>query len=325
VGHRKYSSPRHGSLAYLPRGRAARLLPRVKYWPSAEGEVSPLGFVGFKAGMTSAYFIDNIPNSPTEGLEIQKAATIVATPPLRVVGVAVYERVGGVLRELLRIWSDKFVDEIRRRVKGLNANAEQGLRKLEGLRQRIGEVRLIVATDNKLVGAGKTPHIAEIKVGGETQKALQYALGRVGEQVAVSEVFKPGQYVDLLAVSKGKGFQGVVKRYGVAILQRKSRKTRRGVASIGPWHPAYLMYTVPRSGQMGYQRRTEFNKRILLISGEAGKYTPKGGFNRFGLLRSEFVVLEGSVAGTPKRPVILRAPARPPNVREAPQVTLIKV
>ncbi|MEM4187004.1 MAG: 50S ribosomal protein L3, partial [Candidatus Caldarchaeum sp.] len=33
MGRRKYSRPRHGSLAYLPRGRARSILPRVKHWP----------------------------------------------------------------------------------------------------------------------------------------------------------------------------------------------------------------------------------------------------------------------------------------------------
>jgi len=36
LGHRKKSAPRRGSLAYLPRGRAARHLGRIRYWPVVE-------------------------------------------------------------------------------------------------------------------------------------------------------------------------------------------------------------------------------------------------------------------------------------------------
>lgn len=81
--------------------------------------------------------------------------------------------------------------------------------------------------------------------------------------------------MDVLAITKGKGFQGPVKRWGVKILPRKSRKTKRGVAVIGPWHPTRVLYTVPRAGQMGYFQRTEYNKRILKIGADGKEITPR--------------------------------------------------
>ena len=73
---------------------------------------------------------------------------------------------------------------------------------------------------------------------------------------------------------KGKGWQGVVKRWGVRILQHKSRKTKRGIATLGPWHPNRVLYTVPRAGQMGYHQRTEYNKRILEIGKNGEEIIP---------------------------------------------------
>lgn len=321
MGRRKYSRPRHGSLAFLPRGRAKSLLPRVKHWP--DGKEGPLGFVVYKVGMTSIHFIDNTPGSPTQGSEITKSCTVVAAPPLKVIGLVVYGQENGRLKDLGRFWVSNVPEEIKRR--NPTFRPTPGTENINRLKDQIAEVRLIVATQPNLVGAGKTPNILEIKVGGLVSSALEKAQQLLGSEIRVSDVFKEGEYVDIIGVTKGKGFQGVVKRYGVSILQRKSRKTRRGVAAIGPWNPHYVMYTVPRSGQMGYHRRTEYNKRILRISPDPSTINPSSGWHRFGLVKTDYLVLEGSVAGTPLRPLILRAPARPPKHQEPPEITLLEV
>jgi len=145
------------------------------------------------------------------------------------------------------------------------------------------------------------------------KEVLEYARGVRGKTVGVTEVFKEGQLVDAIAITKGKGFQGPVKRWGVRILSRKSRKIKRGVACIGPWRPPRVLYTVPRAGQMGYHKRTEYNKRILKIGVDGKEVTPSGGFVRYGVVKSTFLLLKGSVPGPRKRLVRLRVPARPPT------------
>jgi large subunit ribosomal protein L3 len=321
LGRRKYSRPRHGSLAYLPRGRSSRFLPRVKHWP--DGRDGPLGFVAFKVGMTAVHFIDNRPGSPTQGSEVRSAATVIAAPPLKVIGLALYGKEEGRLVDVGRIWSPEFSEEVKRRNKTFNPSP--GPEKVEELREKVAEVRLIVATQPRLVGLGKKPLITEIKIGGDVESALRKGLELLGKELRLSDVFKEGEFVDVIGVTKGKGFQGVVKRYGVSILQRKSRKTRRGVAAIGPWNPHYVMYTVPRSGQMGYHRRTEFNKRLLKISSDTQAVNPASGWHRFGIIRTEYAVVEGSLPGTPKRPLILRIAAKPPRLTEPPKLTLLEV
>jgi large subunit ribosomal protein L3 len=321
LGRRKYSRPRHGSLAYLPRGRSSRFLPRVKHWP--DGRDGPLGFVAFKVGMTAVHFIDNRPGSPTQGSEVRSAATVIAAPPLKVIGLALYGKEEGRLVDVGRIWSPEFSEEVKRRNKTFNPSL--GPEKVDELREKVAEVRLIVATQPRLVGLGKKPLITEIKIGGDVESALRKGLELLGKELRLSDVFKEGEFVDVIGVTKGKGFQGVVKRYGVSILQRKSRKTRRGVAAIGPWNPHYVMYTVPRSGQMGYHRRTEFNKRLLKISSDTQAVNPASGWHRFGIIRTEYAVVEGSLPGTPKRPLILRIAAKPPRLTEPPKLTLLEV
>ena len=131
----------------------------------------------------------------------------------------------------------------------------------------------------------------------------------------------------MAAITTGKGFQGPVKRWGVAILQHKGRKTKRGVATLGPWKPTHVRYSVPRAGQMGYHQRVEYNKRILKIGKDGKEASVKGGYIRYGEVKGPYIILKGSVAGTEKRLVRLRQPARPPSAlpKSAPQITYISL
>ena len=133
--------------------------------------------------------------------------------------------------------------------------------------------------------------------------------------------------MDVVAITKGKGFQGPVKRWGIKILPRKSRKTKRGVAAIGPWKPARVLYTVPRAGQMGYHQRTEYNKRILKIGIDGKTITPKGGFLNYGEVKGTYIVVDGSLPGPSKRLVRLRCPVRPPKKipETPPNITYISL
>jgi large subunit ribosomal protein L3 len=86
------------------------------------------------------------------------------------------------------------------------------------------------------------------------------------------------------------------------------------------------MWTVAMAGQMGYHKRTEYNKKILKI-GEASQVdevNPKGGFVKYGLVKNGFVVLKGSIPGPSKRLVMLRKAVRPIGKHnDAPDITYI--
>ena len=123
-------------------------------------------------------------------------------------------------------------------------------------------------------------------------------------------MFNEGDYLDVKAVTKGKGIQGPVKRFHVRKLRPKAKK-QRIVGSIGPWNPSTVMWMVARPGQMGYHNRTESNKRILKISSNVSEVNPKAGFNKFGMVEGQYALIFGSVPGSIKRCIALRKSIRP--------------
>jgi large subunit ribosomal protein L3 len=331
MGHRKTHAPRHGSLAYLPRHRAKKPVARIRFWPKITAETPKLlGFAGYKAGMTYVFTIEDRKRSPNFGKEVMKAATIIEAPPILVCGVRTYTRDPYGLQQLTECWM-KNPPEILERSLVLpeSFNTEQMLQNLDEGIDRTTNIRLIIATQPSQASLSKKkPEITEIEIGGGTvPQQLEYAKSLLGKTVTAEEVFKSGQYADVAAITTGKGWQGPVKRWGVTILQAKGRKTKRGIATLGPWNPHHLMYSVARAGQMGYHQRIEFNKRILKIGKDGKDVNIKGGFLRYGNLKSSYMIIEGSVPGTEKRTIKFRVPARPPSlVSEAPpQVTYISM
>ncbi|UCC33786.1 MAG: 50S ribosomal protein L3 [Candidatus Bathyarchaeota archaeon] len=323
MGHRKKHAPRRGSLAYLPRGRAAREVARIRNWPIVEEGPVLLGFAGYKAGMTHVFLIDDREGSPTFGQEVMHSVTVVDAPPILACALKAYIRRQSNRHTFTEAWMKDAPKDLKRVFTiPENFNPENALGKMKDNLDRIEEFRLEVATQPRMAAGvpKKKPDLMEIKVGGGSiQEQFEYAEKLLGKTVSVINVFKEGQFVDVISVTKGKGFQGPVKRWGVKILPRKSRKTKRGVAVIGPWHPTRVLYTVPRAGQMGYFQRTEYNKRILKIGADGKEISPKGGFLRYGLVRGTYVLMEGSLPGPAKRLIRLRYPFRPPKeVPEAP-------
>ena len=320
-------APRRGSMAYSPRKRAKSISGRIRFWPDVEEGPRLLGFAGYKAGMTHVFVIEDRERSPDYGKEVRCAATVLETPPMLICGVRAYEKTVDGLKALTEVWMENPPEDLKRRIKTLRGGSpEEGFKLLEENIDRIAELRVIAATQPRLASVPKKkPELMEIKIGGGTrEEQLEYARELLGKTIRINDVFKPGEAVDVIGVTKGKGFQGPVKRWGVKILSHKSRKKRRDVGTLGPWHPARVMPTVPRAGQMGFHNRTEYNKRILLIGEDGEKVTPKGGFTRYGVIRTDYVLLKGSVMGPPKRLIKLRKAVRPPHFpEEPPKITYI--
>lgn len=332
----KINRPRRGSMGVYPRKRAASIVPRVRTWPDVElGRPVLLGFAGYKVGMAHAVLLEDRPTSPLYGKEVVRPVTILETPPLVVLGARLYglDPSTGALSCLGEAWAEtlpevtvrrgnkerrvRVMDMVRRRIVTLpeRIDSEAMWRKLEERAGLAAEVRAIVSTQPWLAGIGKkTPEVFEVPIGGvpAIEEKLQFVRGILGKEYPVDKSFEEGQLVDVVAVTKGKGWEGVVRRFGVTILPRwhKHRKGHRRTGTIGPQAPA-LMFTTPRPGQHGFHQRTEYNKRILRIGLDGVEVTPAGGFKHYGVVRSSYVVLQGSVPGPPKRLVIMRFPARP--------------
>jgi large subunit ribosomal protein L3 len=317
-------APRRGSMGFYPRVRAKSIRVTVKSWPKISLTTPKLlGFVGYKAFMCSVLLLDSYEKSPTYGKEVVKACTVIEVPPLFIAGIKLYGNRYGRLVNLTTIFTEKIPEKISKYYKFKNKKPIN----VDSLKNHIAEVRVIACTQPYLTTIGKKkPEIFEIKVGGEPVKALEYAQSVLGKEVKIDEVFNEGEYIDIIGITKGKGFQGVVKRFGVKILPRwhKHRKGYRKVGSIGPIEPT-LMRFVPRAGQMGFHKRTIYNKKIILLGKDPSIINKKGGIPHYGIIKNSFILLLGSVMGPPKRVIFLRAPIKPPkHARSYKLIQIIK-
>jgi large subunit ribosomal protein L3 len=120
--------------------------------------------------------------------------------------------------------------------------------------------------------AGTTPkrHLAEFKNQGS------YKLG----DVITVDYFEGGSFVDIVGTSKGKGFQGVVKRHGFkgvgeATLGQSDRQRHPG--SIGACsYPAKVFKGTRMAGRMGNERVTVQNLQIIKLIPEHNLILIKG-------------------------------------------------
>ena len=317
MGRRKWSAPRRGSLAFSPRKRASSWIARIKSWPEYEGDPKPLAFAGYKAGMTQVLATDGKKGSLTFGKEVVVPATVIEAPPMLVCGIRAYKETVEGLKVLTEAWMENPPKDLGRLITLPDKfDAGSRLKEIESRLDEIADIRLLLITQPRLAKRErKKPELLEVKVGGgsSVKDRFEYAKGLLGKEIKASEVFQEGQWIDVIAVTKGKGFQGPVKRWGVARLHHKSRKTVRGVGSIGPWTPSFVMRTVPRAGQMGFHRRTEYNKQVLKVGDDGADITPKGGFVNYGEINGGYLILKGSIPGPKKRLVTLRYAVRPPG------------
>jgi large subunit ribosomal protein L3 len=152
----------------------------------------------------------------------------------------------------------------------------------------------------------------EYKIGAtDVHTAFEYAKKVLGTDLRIADILSEGMLVDTIAVTKGHGTQGPVRRWGVNILQHKSRKTKRGVGCLGAWTPGNIRYTVPRAGQTGFHTRTTYNNIVVKIGERGEEITPAGGFVNYGVIRGDYVMVQGSIPGAVKRPVRFRFAIRP--------------
>lgn len=282
-----------------------------------------MAFAGYKSGMTHVMLTDNKSTSPTKRESIAVPVTVVECPPMKVAALVCYHRRANKLLLASQVWADK-PDKDLSRVLPVPKKSKMTIDKLKP--EEYTEFRLFVHTQPRLAGLKKTPEVFEVGLGGSAAQQLEYAKSILGKDVKVTDVFAAGQQVDAHAITTGKGLQGPVKRFGVSIRSHKSQKTIRGPATLGPWHGNFN-WTVPHAGQMGYHQRTEYNKWILQIGEDASKVNPAGGFVRYGLVKSPYLLIKGSLPGPKKRLIKLTTPLRQNKhiPKEAPSITHISV
>lgn len=315
MGHRKYSAPRRGSIAFRPRARAKSLEARVRTWPQLAAEKSSLlGFAGFKAGGIQILTVDDREKTPNFGKQLLNAATVIATPPMRIIGIRGYKHDLYGQHAIFDVYAKDLPKELSRKFDA--KSKDDGLSKAESLLDGASDVMAVVAVSPNSIGlAQKVPFIFEVAVSGENIRSqYDYVRSILGKEIKITDVFQIGQNIDVFGITRGKGIEGPVTRFGVKRKQHKSRKSVRAVGTLGPISPAVVMYTVARQGQRGFHQRTEYNKRILVISNTEkdaeNSINPSGGFKHYGLVRGDYIVVRGSVPGVPKRLLKMRQPIR---------------
>ncbi|KAI3641608.1 hypothetical protein MIR68_000359 [Amoeboaphelidium protococcarum] len=339
MSHRKYEHPRHGSLGFLPRKRARRHRGKVKSFPKDDPSkpVHMTAFMGYKAGMTHVVRDLDRPGSKMHKKEVVEAVTVIETPPLVVVGVVGYVETPRGLRSLTTVWSEHLSEEVRRRFyKNWYASKQKAFtkyakkyadekknitRELERMKKYCTVIRVIAHTQiSKLRLGQKKAHVMEVQLnGGSIADKVDYAFKHFEKEVPVSTVFEQNELIDVIGVTKGRGYEGVIHRWGAKKLPRKTHRGLRKIACIGAWHPSRVMYSVPRAGQDGYHHRTEMNKKIYRIGKGDDKanasteydltqkaITPMGGFVHYGVVRNDWLMIKGGCVGVKKRIMTLR-------------------
>jgi len=352
MSHRKFEAPRHGSLGFLPRKRCRRHQGKVKSFPKDDPK-SPChltAFMGYKAGMTHILREVDKPGSKLNKKEVVEGVTIVETPPMYVVGVVGYIETPQGLRSLTTVWAQHLSEQCRRRFYknwyrakkkaftkyALNYQDKKKKKRtidheLHRIKKYCTVVRVIAHTQiKKLHLRQKKAHIMEIQVnGGSIAQKVAFGVGLFEKPVSIDSIFHQNEQIDVIGITKGKGFEGVTTRWGTTRLPRKTHKGLRKVACIGAWHPSRVQWSVPRAGQHGYHHRTEINKKIYRI-GKKGtntgttpadltekKITPMGGFPHYGVVNQDFLMLKGCTVGIKKRPLTLRKSLVPQTSRTA--------
>ncbi|MFQ5573350.1 MAG: 50S ribosomal protein L3, partial [Nitrosopumilaceae archaeon] len=257
--------------------------------------------------------IDDREKTPNFGKQLVSLGTVIVTPPLHVVGIRGYKKDHIGIHAAFDIYAKDMPKNLSRI---LNTKTEgSNLEKVEKSVSKIHELFAIVAViprNAKL--EQKKPYVFEVGVrGGNIEKQFEFIKELLGKEVKIDQVFENGTSVDAGAITKGKGWEGPITRWGVKKKQHKSRKSVREVGSLGPISPQYVMYTVPRAGQRGFHQRVEYNKRIMIMSNTESnefKINPEGGFKHFGLVEGDYIVVKGSVPGTYRRLIKLRQQIR---------------
>jgi large subunit ribosomal protein L3 len=151
--------------------------------------------------------------------------------------------------------------------------------------ERPARVRKPLAGHFKKAGVPPTRVRREVKIakGAEAPKP--------GDQVLVTGVFANGDRVDVIGISRGKGFQGVMKRHNFAGgAATHGSMFHRAPGSIGASSfPSRVVKGMRAAGRMGGDRVTTRNLRVVQVDGE-----------------NNILVLKGSVPGAPGGYVIVR-------------------
>jgi len=301
-------------------------------------------FMGYKAGMTHCVrSVDKREGKKTVKKDMVDPVTIVETPPMKVCGMVGYIETPRGLRALSTVWAQNLPQSVLRRfyknyhtakkraftnyAKKYDEKADSKKhvnRDIQRIKKYCQVVRVLCSTQiEKCKLRQRKAHLMEIQVnGGDVTKKVEWAVSKFEAEVTVGEVFQDNEMIDTISITRGKGTTGVIKRFGVTKLPRKTRRGNRKVACIGAWHPSAVKWTVARAGNLGYFHRTQINQKIYRVGAGAIRgiknnastetdahiknITPLGGFPHYGVVNEDFLLIRGAICGPKKRQVTIR-------------------
>lgn len=309
----KGKSPRKGSLQYWPRKRAAKFLPSIN-WNAIETGKTLKGFIAYKAGMASAAVKDETEHSMTKGKQKIIPVTILECPQMKIFSVRFYKN-GKVFGEVL---SENLDKELKKKVK-LPKTVKK---KLDSFTEEFDDLRVIVYSLVKKAGIKKAPDMVEIGLNGSYEEKLNYVKEHLGKEISILDIFEKDQLVDVRGLTKGKGLQGPVRRFGIQLKRAKSEKGRRRPGSIGPWHPARVIFRVPMAGQLGMFTRAHYNHKVIDLGKSEGKLK---NIKNYGDVKADYIIVQGSVQGSAKRQLVLTETLRPTRKQLKKNYTLVEL
>lgn len=122
---------------------------------------------------------------------------------------------------------------------------------------------------------------------------------QLGQELTV-EVFEEGEMVDVTGISKGKGFQGVIKRYNQSRgPMGHGSQYHRGVGSLGTLRPMRVFKGKKLPGHMGHVTVTMQNLEVVAVIPE-----------------ENVILIKGNVPGANKSLVIIKSAVKKPNVKK---------
>lgn len=304
------SRPRFGSLQYYPRKRAAKFLPRVN-WSAVKPnkEQGLLGFITYKVAMASAVVKDNTPDSMTKGKKIVVPVTILEAPNMKILSVR-FSKYGKTVKDVL-VSNDK---ELKRTMK-----VPKTLKSLDAeIPKEYDDVRVLAYSLPKETSIKKTPDIIELAINApDVSKKLEYAKSLIGKEIALKDFLNKYELLDARGLTTGRGLSGTIKRFGISKKSHKAEKGVRRPGSLGPWHPARVIFRVPQAGQYGMFSRVTYNLKLISSGNVKEKnINPSSGFKNYGLIKSNYILVKGSVQGPRKRQVLLTPCERPTKYKD---------
>jgi large subunit ribosomal protein L3 len=119
------------------------------------------------------------------------------------------------------------------------------------------------------------------------------ALAELGKEIRITDVFTEGDFIDAVGTSKGRGFQGVVKRHGFAGVGGQTHGQHNRLRAPGSMGNASFASRVPKgkrlAGRMGGDRVKLTNLQVVKI-----------------LADQNLIVISGSLPGAKNSTVILQ-------------------